>query len=71
MTERHDPQDDFQAPQPIPAQPVPPQEGAMQYGQSLGLAAANDEEKTNGMLCHALAFVGIAIPFGNILGPLV
>lgn len=29
-------------------------------------------ERTLGMLCHLLAFVGfIGIPFGNILGPLV
>ena len=30
------------------------------------------EEKTFGMLCHLLAFVGfLGIPFGNLLGPLV
>ncbi|CAM4369149.1 DUF4870 domain-containing protein [Paenibacillus alkaliterrae] len=29
------------------------------------------EEKTYGMLCHLLAFSGLIIPFGNILGPLI
>ncbi|MEV5026394.1 DUF4870 domain-containing protein [Paenibacillus sp. LPE1-1-1.1] len=29
------------------------------------------EEKTYGMLCHLLAFSGLIIPLGNILGPLV
>lgn len=29
------------------------------------------EEKTYGMLCHLLAFSGVIIPFGNIIGPLV
>ena len=30
------------------------------------------DERTMGMLCHLLAFVGLlGIPFGNILGPLV
>lgn len=29
------------------------------------------EEKTYGMLCHLLAFSGLIIPLGNILGPLI
>lgn len=29
------------------------------------------EEKTMGMLCHLLAFSGLFIPFGTILGPLI
>ena len=31
----------------------------------------NPQERTMGMLCHLLALCGLAIPFGNILGPLV
>jgi len=31
----------------------------------------NQEERTMGMLCHLLALAGYAIPFGNILGPLI
>ena len=29
------------------------------------------DDRLFGMLCHLLAFVGIIIPFGSILGPLV
>ncbi|MDK3162345.1 DUF4870 domain-containing protein [Kamptonema cortianum] len=29
------------------------------------------QDKTLGMLCHLLAFCGLIIPFGNIIGPLV
>jgi len=29
------------------------------------------EEKTFGMLCHLLAFSGLIVPFGTVLGPLV
>ncbi|OME71549.1 orotate phosphoribosyltransferase [Paenibacillus sp. FSL A5-0031] len=36
--------------------------------QSFGL---HKEEKTYGMLCHLLAFSGVVIPLGNILGPLI
>ena len=36
-----------------------------------GLVAQNDEDKTNGMLCHALAFAGVVVPFGNLIGPLI
>jgi len=36
--------------------------------QSFGL---HKEEKTYGMLCHLLAFSGVIIPLGNILGPLI
>ncbi len=29
------------------------------------------DARTFGMLCHLLAFAGLVIPFGNIIGPLV
>ena len=29
------------------------------------------DERTWGMLCHLIAFSGVVIPFGNIIGPLV
>ncbi|QQE12691.1 DUF4870 domain-containing protein [Planctomycetota bacterium] len=29
------------------------------------------EEKTMGMLCYLFVFLGLPIPFGNIIGPLV
>ncbi|MEQ3722898.1 DUF4870 domain-containing protein [Alcanivorax sp.] len=32
---------------------------------------AKQEERSLGLACHLLAFVGMALPFGNILGPLV
>lgn len=36
------------------------------------LTFMTNDEKTNGMLCHLLAFSGlIGLPFGNILGPLI
>lgn len=41
---------------------VPPQ------GES---AAVTKNENTLGILCHLLAFAGLAFPFGNVLGPLV
>ncbi len=28
-------------------------------------------ERTNGLLCHILAFCGYLVPFGNLIGPLV
>ncbi len=31
----------------------------------------NKEESTLGVVFHLLAFAGLAVPFGNILGPLV
>lgn len=31
----------------------------------------SSQERTWGMLCHLLAFAGIVIPFGHIIGPLV
>lgn len=33
--------------------------------------APSSQERTWGMLCHLLAFAGIVVPFGNIIGPLV
>ena len=36
---------------------------------STGLA--KQEERSLGLACHLLAFVGMVFPFGNILGPLV
>ena len=35
------------------------------------IAPANKDEKTLGIVCHLLAFAGLAVPFGNILGPLI
>ncbi|WP_323772692.1 DUF4870 domain-containing protein [Alcanivorax sp.] len=32
---------------------------------------AKQEERSLGLGCHLLAFVGMVFPFGNILGPLV
>ncbi len=32
---------------------------------------AKQEERSLGLACHLLAFVGMVFPFGNILGPLV
>lgn len=32
---------------------------------------ANKDENTLGIVCHLLAFAGLAVPFGSILGPLV
>lgn len=29
------------------------------------------DARTFGMLCHLLAFAGLVVPFGNIIGPLV
>jgi uncharacterized Tic20 family protein len=31
----------------------------------------NKNENTLGIVCHLLAFAGLAVPFGSILGPLV
>lgn len=31
----------------------------------------NPQERTFAMLCHLLAFAGVVIPFGHILGPLI
>ena len=33
--------------------------------------AISKDERTWGMLCHLIAFSGVIIPFGNIIGPLV
>lgn len=50
-------------PEPVtPAAPKPPQSQQ---------TTMSNEEKTMGMLCHLLVFVGLVFPFGNILGPLV
>ena len=38
------------------------------YQQSYPVSS---EERTFGMLCHLLAFSGLIIPFGTIIGPLV
>lgn len=32
---------------------------------------ANKDDNTLGLVCHLLGFAGLAVPFGNILGPLV
>lgn len=36
-----------------------------------GDLSLTSNDKTMGMLCHLIAFVGLIIPFGNVLGPLV
>lgn len=33
--------------------------------------AVSQDDRNLGMLCHLIALVGLLIPFGNILGPLV
>jgi uncharacterized Tic20 family protein len=35
------------------------------------ISAAEQQNRTWGMLCHLSALAGLVIPFGNILGPLV
>ena len=71
MTARPDPRSDENAPRHAHPQPSTARGGAVPYAQAPGLSAQNDREKTDGMLCHALAFVGVAIPLGGIFGPLV
>ncbi|MCX4024608.1 DUF4870 domain-containing protein [Spartinivicinus marinus] len=36
-----------------------------------GIIDMSNEEKQWGMFCHVAAFVGLLIPFGSVLGPLV
>ena len=38
---------------------------------SAPVSSAPKEERTMAMVCHLLAFAGLAFPFGNIIGPLV
>lgn len=33
--------------------------------------ALSQDDKTMGMLCHLVAFAGLIIPFGSLIGPLV
>jgi uncharacterized Tic20 family protein len=47
-----------------PTPPLPP------TGPDPAQIAAN-QERTMAMLCHLLAFAGLLIPFGNVLGPLI
>ena len=34
-------------------------------------ALVPQEQRTMGMLCHLLSLIGLVVPFGNIIGPLV
>jgi uncharacterized Tic20 family protein len=42
----------------------------MRNQQDLGVGATKDDCQM-AMLCHLLGFAGLAIPFGNFIGPLV
>ena len=41
------------------------------YGDDLGEYEPDREERQLGLMAHLLGFAGLAIPFGNIVGPLV
>lgn len=53
-----DPDDDTEPEAPIDAEAEPESD-------------VSDDEQTWGVLVHASAFSGFAVPFGNVLGPLV
>lgn len=48
----------------ITPQSSPPSDGS-------GPSPRDKNENTLGILCHLLALAGFAVPFGNILGPLI
>lgn len=48
---------------------VPPPSPATSASRTYGGVSSGDRNMA--MLCHLISFVGIVIPFGNILGPLV
>jgi uncharacterized protein len=48
-----------------PPPPAPPP------SLSNGISPANKDENTMGIVCHLLGFAGMAVPFGNVIGPLV
>ncbi len=50
----------------IPGQPPPPP-SHMPYAPQ----TTDPSERTFAMLCHLIALVGLAIPLGNIIGPLI
>lgn len=54
------------APNQAPASSPPPTQSSDTGGSALSKDSLN-----MGMLCHLLAFSGIIVPFGTILGPLV
>jgi len=39
--------------------------------QAQGTAPDNREVRQLGMICHLIALVGIIVPFGSVLGPLI
>ena len=57
--------------------PMPSVAAPLDYGGATGYPgpyvgpAADQNAKTNGMLCHLLALAGFIIPFGNLIGPIV
>lgn len=57
--------------------PIPSSEGTEESLKSKagsppdGATPANSDEKNLAVISHALAFCGLIIPFGNILGPLI
>lgn len=53
----------------IPGQPPPPPPppSHMPYASQ----TTDPSERTFAMLCHLIALVGLAIPLGNIIGPLI
>ena len=55
-----------QAPEPAPASSPPPAQSS-----DAGDSGLSKDSLNMGMLCHLLAFSGIIVPFGTILGPLI
>jgi hypothetical protein len=51
--------------------PAEPYQSPESMGPGPELPALSQDEKMWGMLCHLSALAGFAIPFGNIVGPLV
>jgi uncharacterized protein len=44
----------------------PPEQSVPEQAQAL-----SKDARTFGMLCHLIAFAGLVVPFGNVIGPLV
>ena len=55
-----------QAPEQAPASSPPPAQNS-----DAGDSGLSKDSLNMGMLCHLLAFSGIIVPFGTILGPLI
>ena len=58
---------------PPPASPVPPSPSPSSPMGTIGYQGPEPEKdaRTLGMLCHLLAFAGLIVPLGSIIGPLV